>query len=151
MFLSRFVVDIFKDRISKPITVGVNHTPVSVLPAAVMCHKNTFDGPEVLYLIEYKRDCGVAILIDSTPQFFVSPVKPFVVLIVPFRINSPTTMDRVIFAAKNMPIDILDYLVEAINRASMALQVFDDKKALLALEDAALSVQYPDIRAFKEL
>ena len=33
----------------------------------------------------------------------------------PFRINSPTTMDRVIFAAKNMPIDILDYLVEAIN------------------------------------
>lgn len=69
----------------------------------------------------------------------------------PFRINSPTTMDRVIFAAKNMPIDILDYLVEAINRASMALQVFDDKKALLALEDAALSVQYPAIRAFKEL
>lgn len=68
-----------------------------------------------------------------------------------YKIAIPSTIDYIIFAARNMPEQFLDYLVSELAKVSIALQQFDNSKALISLQNMAVSVQYSAIQNFVEL
>lgn len=67
-----------------------------------------------------------------------------------YKISSLSTIDACLFAARNMPQDLIDYLVKELCNVSYALQVFDEKKAYICLENMAMSGQYLAARQFGE-
>ena len=68
-----------------------------------------------------------------------------------YRLFDDDSQKMVIFAAQNMPMDFYDYLVSELNNASTALQNFDQRKALIALQNMAVSTCYKQVRDLKPL
>lgn len=60
----------------------------------------------------------------------------------PRRILSPHSQDAIILAAKNMPDDLYDYLVQSLAEASAAVKFFDIEKAFMYLQNMAVSVKH---------
>lgn len=60
----------------------------------------------------------------------------------PRRIVSPKTQDALLLAARYMPDNLYDYLVESVASASAALKFYQTDKALMYLQNMAVSVKH---------
>lgn len=69
----------------------------------------------------------------------------------PLRISSISTMDAATFAAKNMPQDFYNYLVNELALASQAYQAFNNDEAVMHLQNMAVSTCNSSVRALKAL
>lgn len=106
---------IFIDILCHWVTLAINDTPVTVFPATIMDHEHIGAIEEVLDFIEDEGDDLVTVLVDGTPELLFRPVTALIILVVPFRVDSPFALcndSNTIF--KVISIDILHDLVNKV-------------------------------------
>ena len=87
--LPGFIREAFKGWFCEPVTLAINDTPVTVFPATIMDHEHIGAIEEVLDFIEDEGDNLVTVLVDGTPELLFRPVTALIILVVPFRVDSP--------------------------------------------------------------